>query len=56
MLDEKVVFQATEMELCAAFFAIGFALSNFGQICSVNHQNLVVSRTKTVDIVLEVSC
>jgi hypothetical protein len=60
LLDKKIVFQATEMALCAAFLQYdnkkGFALLNFGQICSVNHQNPVVSRSKTVDIVLEVSC
>ena len=60
LLVEKVVFQATEMALCAAFLKYnnkkGFALLNFGQICSVNHQNPVVSRSKTVDIVLEISC
>ena len=60
LLDKKVVFQATEMALCAAFLQYdnkkGFALLNFGQICSVHHQNPVVSRSKTVDIVLEVSC
>ena len=60
LLVEKVDFQATEMALCAAFLQYnnkkGFALLNFGQICNVNHQNPVVSRSKTVDIVLVVSC
>ena len=60
MLDEKVVFQATEMALCAALLKYknkkGFALLNFGQICSVNHQNPVISRSKTVGILVEVSC
>ena len=60
LLVEKVDFQATEMALCAAFLQYnnkkGFALLNFGQICSVNHQNLVISRSKTVDIVVEISC
>ena len=46
LLVEKVDFQATEMALCAAFLQYnnkkGFALLNFGQICSVNHQNLVI--------------
>ena len=48
------------MALSAAFLQYenkkGFALLNFGQICSVNHQNLVISRSKTVGIVVEVSC
>ena len=60
LLVKKVDFQATEMALCAAFLQYnnkkGFALLNFGQICSVNHQNLVISRSKTVGIVVEVSC
>ena len=60
LLVKKVDFQATEMAFCAAFLQYnnkkGFALLNFGQICSVNHQNLVISRSKTVDIVVEVSC
>ena len=60
LLVKKVEFQATEMALCAAFLQYnnkkGFALFNFGQICSVNHQNPVILRSKTVDIVVEVSC
>ena len=60
LIDKKVVFRSTEMALCAAFLQYnnnkGFALLNFGQICSVNQQNPVILRSKTVDIVVEVSC
>ena len=60
LLVKKVDFQATEMALCAAFLQYnnkkGFTLLNFGQICRVNHQNPVISRSKTADIVVKVLC
>ena len=41
-----------------SFFAMrqqkGFILLNFGKICGVNHENMVMPRSETVDMVIEV--